>query len=84
MLENIIGAFVGAVYGAFCYALAKVKSGEKFTPEKFGKTVVIGFIFGGLSRMLGVDIETLEGMSTVGFFTIVIDKLVGLLQRPQE
>lgn len=84
MLENIIGAFVGALYGGFCYAIAKVQNGEAFTPIKFGKTVAIGFILGGLSPVLGVDMETLEGMSTAGFFTIVVDKLAGLLMRPRE
>ena len=79
LLDAVLGAFVALVYGAFSYAIAKVKNDEKFEPVKFGKFLTIGFILGSASASLGVDMQTLAGMSTVGFFSVVIDKLVGML-----
>ena len=79
-MENaILGAFIMLVYGAFCYAIAKAKTGEAFTPEKFGKTVVIGFILGAASQALGIPTDQLGQMSLVAFLGVVIDKLAGLL-----
>jgi len=74
------GALVGAVYGGFGYAVAKAKTQEDFKPVKFVKTVAIGAILGLSADQIGVDIETLEGISTVGFFTAIIDKFAGLFE----
>jgi len=79
LLDAVIGAFVSMVYGAFSYAVAKSKNNETFDPVKFGKFLAIGFILGGASASLGVDMQTIEGMSTVGFFSVIIDKLAGML-----
>lgn len=75
-----VGAIIGAFYGGFCYAISKAKTNETFVPSKFAKTVVIGAILGLSADQLGVSIETVEGMSTVGFFTVVIDKIAGLFE----
>ena len=79
LLDAVLGAFVALVYGAFSYAIAKVKNDEKFEPVKFGKFLVIGFILGSASAGLGIDMQTLAGMSTVGFFSVIADKLAAML-----
>jgi len=79
LLDAAVGAFVSMIYGAFSYAVAKSKNNETFDPVKFGKFLAIGFILGGASASLGVDMQTIEGMSTVGFFSVIIDKLAGML-----
>jgi len=79
-MENaILGAFIMLLYGSLCYAINKVKKGEAFTPEKFGKTVVIGFILGAASQALGIPTDQLGQMSLVAFLGVIIDKLAGLL-----
>jgi len=79
MLESIsLGVLVGVIWGAIGYAVGKAKNNEAFDEAKFAKTVFIGIILGGFSKFLGVPIETLEGMSVVGFWTAVVDKLANL------
>jgi len=79
-MKSFVGAFIGLLYGAFGYAIGKAKNGEAFDARKFGKTVLIGLILGLSSTELGIDTVTLEGMSTVGFLTVVVDKLAGLFE----
>ena len=80
MLETLgIGIIIGVLWGAFGYAVAKVKSGEAFNPRKFLKTLVLGAILTAAAKGLGIPVMELEGMTVSGFFTIVVDKLFGLI-----
>jgi len=79
MFETIgIGVLVGIIWSAVGYAVSKAKSDEAFDPLKFVKTLIIGIILSSASQGLGVDIATLEGMSTIGFLTAIVDKVSGL------
>jgi len=79
MFETIsIGVLVAIFWSAVGYAVAKSKDNETFDPLKFCKTLVIGIILSSASVSLGIDITTLEGMSVVGFFTVVVDKIASL------
>jgi hypothetical protein len=60
--------------------VAKAKSNEDFKPSKFVKTVAIGAILGLSADQLGVSVDTVEGMSTVGFLTVIVDKIAGLFE----
>ena len=80
MLETLgIGVIIGVLWGAFGYAVAKVKSGEDFNPRKFLKTLVLGAILTAAAKGLGVPVTEIEGMTVSGFLTIVIDKIFGLI-----
>ena len=80
MLETLgIGIIIGILWGAFGYAVAKVKNDEPFNPRKFLKTLVLGAILTAAAKALGVPVTELEGMTVSGFLTIVVDKLFGLM-----
>jgi uncharacterized membrane protein YfcA len=68
-----------ALYGAFSYAIAKVKNDESFDGLKFAKFLVIGFAVGALSSSFGVDMGTVEGMSVSTLFSIIVDKIAGAI-----
>ncbi|MCL6579351.1 MAG: hypothetical protein K6T73_08195 [Candidatus Bathyarchaeota archaeon] len=81
--SKLAGAFIGAVYGGYCYAISKAKNNEDFSPVKFVKTMLIGTILGLSADQMGLSLETVEGMSTVGFFTVLVDKVAGLFEKKQ-
>ena len=84
MLETIsIGILVSIIWSAVGYAVAKTKNNENFDALKFAKTLVIGIILASTSQSLGIPITELEGMTTVGFLTALIDKITSLLIRTQ-
>jgi hypothetical protein len=77
IVNAALGVLSSALYGAFSYAIAKVKNDESFDAPKFGKFLVIGFAFGALSSSLGVDVSTVEGMSVATLGSIIVDKIAG-------
>jgi len=80
MLETLgLGVIIGILWGAFGYAVAKVKNGEDFSPRKFLKTLVLGAILTAAAKGLGVPVTEIEGMTVSGFLTIVVDKLFSLI-----
>ena len=79
-LKAFGGALIGAFYGGLGYAVSKAKNNEAFSPVKFVKTVAIGTVVGLASQGTGLSMDTIEGMSTVGFFTIIVDKVAGLFE----
>ena len=82
MLETLgLGVIIGVLWGAFGYAVAKVKNDEAFNPRKFLKTLVLGAILTAAAKGLGVPVTQLEGMTVSGFLTIVVDKLFGLILK---
>jgi len=82
MLETLgIGVIIGILWGAFGYAVAKVKDDEPFNPRKFLKTLVLGAILTAAAKGLGVPVTEIEGMTVSGFLTIVVDKLFGLILK---
>ena len=82
MLETLgIGVIIGILWGAFGYAVAKVKNDEPFSPRKFLKTLMLGAILTAAAKGLGIPVEQLEGMTVSGFLTIVVDKLFGLILK---
>ena len=82
MLETLgLGVIIGVLWGAFGYAVAKVKNDESFNPRKFLKTLVLGAILTAAAKGLGVPVTQLEGMTVSGFLTIIVDKLFGLILK---
>jgi len=80
MLETLgLGVIIGILWGAFGYAVAKVKNDESFSPRKFLKTLVLGAILTAAAKGLGVPVTEIEGMTVSGFLTIIVDKLFGLI-----
>lgn len=86
MFETIsLGLLIALLWAAFGYALAKAKKeDETFEPAKFAKTLVIGIILASAAEGLGVTITEIEGMSTVGVLTIIVDKVAGLLLKASK
>jgi hypothetical protein len=76
--------FSAALYGAFSYAIAKVKNDESFDGLKYAKFLVIGFAVGALSSSLGVDMSTVEGMSVATLFSIIVDKIAGAITHRKK
>jgi hypothetical protein len=74
-----LGVLASALYGAFSYAIAKVKNEESFDGLKYAKFLVVGFAVGALSSSLGVDMSTVEGMSVATLFSIIVDKIAGAI-----
>jgi hypothetical protein len=77
LINAALGVLSSALYGAFSYAIAKVKNDESFDGAKFGKFLVIGFAVGALSSSLGIDMATVEGMSVATLGSIIVDKIAG-------
>jgi hypothetical protein len=77
IINAALGVLSSALYGAFSYAIAKVKNDESFDGAKFGKFLVIGFAVGALSSSLGVDMASVEGMSVATLGSIIVDKIAG-------
>jgi hypothetical protein len=84
LINAALGVLYTALYGAYSYAIAKVKNDESFDAQKFAKFLAIGFIIGSLSSSIGVDMATVEGMSFSTLLSIVIDKLAGALTHKQK
>jgi len=81
LLKACLGVIAGLVWAVVGYAVARSK-GENFEPENFGSTLAVGFILGLLALVTETDIATLEGYTTVQLATILVDKLLGLIQKP--
>jgi hypothetical protein len=79
IVNAALGVFSAALYGAFSYAIAKVKNEESFDGLKYAKFLVVGFAVGALSSSLGVDMSTVEGMSVATLFSIIVDKIAGAI-----
>lgn len=82
--ELAVGAFVAVLWGAFSYAIAKAKNNEEFSAPKFFKTLWIGLIISAVSYMLGMPMTEVENIPFGMLVTIILDKLAGLLYKPQE
>jgi len=81
ILEIGMGVIAGLIWASIGYAVARAKA-QPFDPRNFGTTLIIGLILGSLALALDVEITTLEGYSTLQLVTIIVDKLVGLLEKP--
>lgn len=60
MIESILlGVLAGVGYGITGYA-KHIRRGklEKFDPYKFGQSVIVGGIVGGISGAMGISLET--------------------------
>jgi hypothetical protein len=84
LVNAALGVLSTALYGAFSYAIAKVKNDESFDGLKFAKFLVIGFAVGALSSSLGVDMATVEGMSVATLFSIIVDKIAGAITHRKK
>jgi len=85
MLEAIsVGLLIAVLWGAVGYAVAKAKADEEFEPAKFGKTLVLGIILAAFAEGLGIPIAEIEGMTFVGFLTVVVDKVSSLFFKPPK
>jgi len=78
-----LGVIAGLVWAAIGYAVARSK-GADFESRNFGTTLIIGFVLGLLALATDVDIATLEGYSVLQLLTILVDKLIGLLEKPKS
>jgi len=84
MLEILkigLGVLAGLLWATIGYAVARTKA-QPFDPKNFGTTLILGLILGSLALALDMDITTLEGYTVLQLITIVVDKLVGLLEKP--
>lgn len=76
-----VAFFVSLFWGAFGFAVAKVKHDEAFSPEKFLKTLALGLMLGLIATLMNVDIATLENMSLATVLVILTDKFAGMLMK---
>lgn len=76
---EMLGVIMALLYASIGYAIAKTKHEEEFNPVKFFKTIFIGFVVSILTAKLGYTITELEGAGLVGFLTVMIDKVIGLI-----
>lgn len=85
MYGAIVTAVIGsAMYGMMGYAKELASKGEKFSPVKMARTLIIGAIIGVLVGVGGYDPKSAEEFSSMLFMIVGGDVLVEKLIRIAE